>query len=149
MKKQIRFLGGWTAFLGAFVLLIGCTSSPTSRSSGEYFDDQAVNARVKAALLADDDVSGMDVSTTTFDGVVQLSGFVDTPAQKYRAEKVAEEVSGVESVVNNISISPRDTEFGGRKTEEMKSSSEPPVRDSDTQKPRPNDEDLREYRPLN
>ncbi|HLS27294.1 MAG TPA: BON domain-containing protein [Opitutales bacterium] len=165
MKKHIRSFSGFVAFLAASLLLIGCTSTSTSRSSGEYLDDQAVNARVKAALLADDDVSGFDVSTTTYDGVVQLSGFVDTAAQRYRAERVAEEVSGVQSVVNNITVNPRDTEFGGREADEMEPSSEAPAREaqeaqsemereahdrrSEPQRPRANDEDLREPRPLN
>jgi hyperosmotically inducible periplasmic protein len=36
--------------------------------------------------------------------VVQLSGFVDSPAQKQQAEQIARGVNGVRSVRNNIVV---------------------------------------------
>lgn len=97
--------------MAAFIFA-GCTSTENRRTTGEYFDDQAVNARVKTALLQDDDVAGMDVSTTTYDGVVQLSGFADDAEQRERAEELAKEVPGVETVVNNITVNPRAPQYG-------------------------------------
>lgn len=94
----------------AAAILAGCGSA--DRRTGEYLDDQSINARVKTSLLQDDTVSGMDVSTTTYDGVVQLSGFADNQEQQQRAEEVASKVDGVESVINNITINPRATEYG-------------------------------------
>lgn len=82
----------------------GCKSTSHSRSTGEYIDDKAITARVKSALFADPNVSGFQVGVDTFDGVVQLNGFVDTPAQKGRAEEIARTVPGVREVKNNLSI---------------------------------------------
>ena len=45
-----------------------------------------------------------DVKVTTFKGTVQLSGFVDTHAQKSQAGTLAKNAAGVKSVVNNISV---------------------------------------------
>ena len=45
-----------------------------------------------------------DINVETYKGVVQLSGFVDTAAEKDEAAKVAAGVSGVKSVNNSISI---------------------------------------------
>lgn len=40
----------------------------------------------------------------TFKGVVQLSGFVNTTAQKDRAGDLATKVAGVKEVQNNITV---------------------------------------------
>jgi len=89
----------------ATITTTGCTHQKEyRRSSGEYLDDQTVTARVKSALFADPNVSGFQVNVDTYQGVVSLSGFVDTAAQKARAEDVARQVSGVRQVQNNLSV---------------------------------------------
>jgi osmotically-inducible protein OsmY len=44
------------------------------------------------------------VQVTTFKGTVQLSGFVDTGAQKSQAADIAKNVQDVKDVVNNITV---------------------------------------------
>jgi hyperosmotically inducible periplasmic protein len=112
MKRSLRLL---SLALGASLLAViasGCGSPEVRRTAGEYIDDQTINARVKTALLRDDTVAGFDVSTTTFDGVVQLSGFVETEAQRQVAEELAMGVDGVQMVLNNLSVNPRAVEYG-------------------------------------
>lgn len=82
----------------------GCASTATRESTGEYVDDSVITGKVKSALLADKTVSGMAVKVETFKGVVQLSGFVDTEAEKAQAGRVASGVNGVTSVSNNIIV---------------------------------------------
>ncbi len=84
----------------------GCHKSEYSRSTGQYLDDKAISTRVKSALLANSGVPGSAITVQTFDAVVQLSGFVSTPAQKADAEQVARSVSGVRAVQNNIMLRP-------------------------------------------
>jgi osmotically-inducible protein OsmY len=88
----------------AAYLTSGCASTATRESTGEYIDDSAITTKVKAALLADKSVSGFAVKVVTFKGVVQLSGFVDTAAEKQLAETLAAEVHGVQSVENKITV---------------------------------------------
>ena len=52
-----------------------------------YAGDTAITSEVKAKLLADDIVPSRKVKVETTDGVVQLSGSVDSQAQSDRAEK--------------------------------------------------------------
>lgn len=111
MKNSLRYFSLLLAAVLAVSFFTQC-AGPESRRTGEYLDDQSVNARVKASLVEDDDVSGLDVSTTTYDGVVQLSGFVDNEQERQRAEQVARRVDGVREVVNNITVNPRASEFG-------------------------------------
>jgi osmotically-inducible protein OsmY len=89
---------------GQFVLQSGCASTRTQESSGEFIDDSAITAKVKAALIGDDTVKSHEITVETFKGIVQLSGFVDTSDQRSRASTVAAGVAGVKSVQNNLEI---------------------------------------------
>ena len=75
-------LGGGLATITA-----GCAGTATRESTGEYIDDATTTTKVKAAFVKDPVVSAMAVSVDTFKGTVQLSGFVDTPEQKTRADR--------------------------------------------------------------
>lgn len=86
------------------VSFVGCSSTPTRESTGEYIDDTVITTKVKAAFAKDKTVSAMAISVETFKGVVQLSGFVNTALEKTAAENVARGVNGVQSVVNNITV---------------------------------------------
>jgi hyperosmotically inducible periplasmic protein len=112
MKSLLRLFLVTVASAAMAASFTGCGSPEVRRTAGEYIDDQTINARVKTALLRDDDVAGFDVSTTTFDGVVQLSGFVASEDQRQRAEDVVMGVDGVQMVLNNLAVNPRAQEFG-------------------------------------
>jgi len=66
--------------------------------------DSALTARVKAALLAEKGIPSMSISVETYEGRVQLSGFVGSPEMVSRAGRVAANVTGVRTVHNNISV---------------------------------------------
>lgn len=88
----------------ATVLLAACAATLKQESTGEYLDDTAITARVKTALLADKQVSGMAINVETFKGTVQLSGFANSTQEKEKATEVARSVSGVKSVKNDIRL---------------------------------------------
>ena len=67
-----------------------------------YAGDAATTSEIKAKLLADDVVPSRKVKVETTDGVVQLSGTVDSQAQSDRAESIAKAVDGVKSVKNDL-----------------------------------------------
>ena len=67
-----------------------------------YAGDTATTSEVKAKLLADDLVPSRKVKVETNNGVVQLSGTVDSQAQIERAESIAKAVDGVKSVKNDL-----------------------------------------------
>ncbi len=82
--------------------LIGCASD--GRPVGQRVDDQAIETKVKTALLAAKDVSGTAIQVEVLRGEVQLSGFVKSKTEMQRAIDVARGVDGVRSVVNKMSI---------------------------------------------
>jgi osmotically-inducible protein OsmY len=59
---------------------------------------------VKAALVADPTTKAHQISVETFQGVVQLSGFVDTSEARSRATQVAQGVAGVKDVKNELEL---------------------------------------------
>lgn len=84
----------------------GSTATVTGGSAtvGTAADDTAITARVKSALLAEPNVSGLAISVETTNGVVQLSGNVDNQAQIAKAEQVARAAEGAKSVQNQLKV---------------------------------------------
>jgi hypothetical protein len=66
--------------------------------------DAVITARVKAALLAEKGIPSLSISVETYEGRVQLSGFVKAPDIVSRAGRVTAGVSGVRTVHNNIGV---------------------------------------------
>ena len=83
-------------------LVFGCAATKTRESTGQYIDDSAITAKVKAAILADDSLKTLQITVQTFKGTVQLSGFVDSAASIAKAGKVARSVEGVKAVKNDL-----------------------------------------------
>lgn len=69
-----------------------------SRDAGEVVNDSWITTKVKSKLLADGDVSGLDVSVETRNNVVYLSGEAESQAQVTRATQLARETEGVTRV---------------------------------------------------
>jgi len=85
-------------------MLAACAGTATQQSTGEYIDGTVLTSRVKSALLNDPAVSGLSVNVETYKGIVQLSGFVKTVAERNRAIAVAQDIAGVKQVRNDILI---------------------------------------------
>jgi hyperosmotically inducible periplasmic protein len=66
--------------------------------------DSIITARVKAALLAEKGIPSLSISVETYEGGVQLTGFVKAPEIVSRAGRVTASVSGVRTVNNNITV---------------------------------------------
>lgn len=66
--------------------------------------DADTEAAVLDALIADDEVHAGDVQVESRDGAVTLSGLVEVPSQRERAERIAMGVPGVASVHNALKL---------------------------------------------
>lgn len=107
MKKFLSILGSglvlcsltgcWLVAAGAGVEG-GYIAAQEDRTAGETFDDQTITASIKTKLLADPNVSGLDINVDTFKGNVTLKGFVKTDSEAQRAIELARSVGGVKSV---------------------------------------------------
>lgn len=84
--------------------VVGCSSTPTHESTGQYVDDSVITTSVKAAILNEPSLKVNEINVETFKGVVQLSGFVRSEDNIATAVKVARGVNGVKSVKNDMRI---------------------------------------------
>jgi hypothetical protein len=66
--------------------------------------DALITARVKAALLAEKGIPSTAISVETYEGRVQLSGFVRSPDTASRAGRLTSTVAGVRTVENNLTV---------------------------------------------
>lgn len=63
-----------------------------------------ITAKVKAALLKDRKVKGLQVNVETYRGTVLLSGFVNEEQQAQRAAEIASGIRGVTAVKNSLMV---------------------------------------------
>jgi hyperosmotically inducible protein len=82
--------------------LLGCQTAQ-DRSLNP---DDAITKAVKEALVEDRHMNLLRVDVDTDKGIVYLSGDVDAPQHKLRAEQIARKVGGVSDVVNKIQVEP-------------------------------------------
>jgi BON domain-containing protein len=99
------------AALGLAVATTGLTgcANRQGRTTGQYWDDHRTAAHVKGALNKAPVYKFEGVNVTSYDRVIQLSGFVQTDDQRQKAGQIASGVQGVREVVNNILVKPEGT----------------------------------------
>lgn len=91
------------------VSFVGCATDGADRdshkrSTGRYIDDKMLVGKVKGALDDNAVYKFPDVKVNTYNGTVQLTGFVDTMDQKRKAEDIARNVPGVAAIQNEIAL---------------------------------------------
>ncbi len=85
-------------------LSLGCAATQKQESTGQYFDDSVITTKVKAAILNESSLKLFQISVKTYQGVVKLSGFVDSVKKVKKAEEVAGNVGGVKGVKNELVV---------------------------------------------
>jgi hyperosmotically inducible periplasmic protein len=88
----------FAAFLALALLASLCFAA------GKPVNDNAIYDNVRIKLAGDAEVKGGALGVDVKDGVVTLSGQVDTERQKSKAGKLARKVKGVKQVINNIAL---------------------------------------------
>ncbi len=80
------------------------TSTFAAESIGNYIDDSVITTKVKALLAKDDLLKSFEIGVETYQGTVQLSGFVDSQQAIDKAGEITSGVQGVKSVKNNLIV---------------------------------------------
>ena len=83
--------------------LSGCQSA-TGKTAGQTMSDASISSAVQTKLTSDRLSNFPRIDVDTERGVVNLSGVVETEAQRVRAERLAHQVEGVVKVNNNLQI---------------------------------------------
>ena len=70
--------------------------------------DTQLHDAVRLRLDEDPAIRAHDIAVVATDGVITLTGFVDSYAEKIAAEETVKRVAGVRAVANDIEVSIRD-----------------------------------------
>ena len=92
------------ATIAVATLLGGCAVAREQQTVGQYVDDTTITTQVKAKFADDGAVAATAISVETMKGMVQLSGFAKSWAERDRAEALARSVKGVTGVRNDIIV---------------------------------------------
>jgi len=79
-------------------------STTTKTTVGEDIDDASITAQVKISLLYHRSTSALNTKVETNKGVVTLYGKAKNAAEKGLATKLANDINGVKSVTNRMTI---------------------------------------------
>jgi hyperosmotically inducible protein len=104
MSKR-RLVHAWV-LVAMLAALVACGAA-SAQEKDPGFDDALITQRVGSALEADPVLKNMHIAVETRDGVVHLTGFVDSMAQVDRAAALARRIEGVSAVRNTIRVTNR------------------------------------------
>jgi osmotically-inducible protein OsmY len=104
MKAKLFFILGLMAFPMLGAMAMSSHKAIQQESTGQYVDNSVITLKVKSKLLADPEIKAFAISVSSNRGQVTLSGNVATFMQKEKAGKLAKQVEGVTSVINNLMV---------------------------------------------
>ena len=104
--KQHNFFSAMI-IAGVLATAVGCAATSKQESTGQYVEDTAITAKVKAAVFNEPTLKSSEINVETYKGIVQLSGFVSNEADTRKAVEVARNVNGVKQVKNDMQIKPQ------------------------------------------
>lgn len=81
---------------------VAANTEAAAKKATSAVGDAAITGSVKAAMIAEPGLKAMQIDVDTVNGVVTLSGSVDSAADKARAVQIAQGVTGVTSVVDRL-----------------------------------------------
>jgi osmotically-inducible protein OsmY len=70
----------------------------------DKIDDASITAQVKSSLLSHHSTSALHTTVSTADGVVTVGGNAKNEAEKSLVTKLATDINGVNSVINNMTV---------------------------------------------
>lgn len=85
-------------------MTVATTPAEPAETLGEKIDDASITAQVKSSLLAHRSTSSVKTKVQTTDGVVTVSGVAKNAAEKSLVTKLVNDINGVTSVINNMTI---------------------------------------------
>src|SRR2546428_4841824 len=87
-------------------LVIGLAQARDGSSAPEQMDAAWITTKIQAKYFADPSVNGRDINVTTTNGVVTLSGRVDSDEAKQQAVAIARGTDGVARVDDRLAVQP-------------------------------------------
>jgi len=87
------------------VMMMASLQALAESKAVRVVDDSVITTKIKAKMLADKTVSALNISVTTKNGVVDLSGTVDTEDEATKAIELASSTQDVKDVITkNLTV---------------------------------------------
>ena len=103
MKQSfVKMLGSAALALS----LVACAHREGERSAGEVFDDTAILAKTKAALVKDPELHATSVTVNVNQGEVTLTGVVRSEQERKKLLETVWGVKGVKGVQTDLKVQP-------------------------------------------
>ena len=83
---------------------VGETAAVAANQAKDALGNGAITAKIKSKMALDDTLEAIKIDVDTSNGVVTLSGSVETESQRQRALQLARETKGVRQVVDHLKI---------------------------------------------
>jgi osmotically-inducible protein OsmY len=83
---------------------LGDTLERKADQAGQAIDDATITATIKGKYLADDTLKGLAISVDTEQGMVTLSGSVQSDSAREVATQIAQSTEGVVNVDNQLTV---------------------------------------------
>ena len=90
--------------VGMLTAFMGCAATQKHESTGQYVDDTVITTKVKTAIFNEDTLKMLQINVKSYQGVVQLSGFVESAKSVSKAGEVARRIEGVKEVKNDLVV---------------------------------------------
>ena len=104
LQQKLRSITKFLTCLALISSFAGCAATQKHESTGQYVDDSVITTKVKSAILEESTLKTLQINVKTYQGVVQLSGFVDSAQNVSKAGEVARRVENVKSVENDLLV---------------------------------------------
>jgi len=105
-RKINRLKNRMLAVVSCTMLLLFTIASQRLWAQNKDIEDKNVTTAIETEFWKDPAVAYNQIDVETNEGIVMLSGSVNNILAKERAEKIAEAIVGVRSVVNRIDVKP-------------------------------------------
>lgn len=79
--------------------------SQKAETAGDYIDDSMITAKVKEALIANELLKASQIEVTTINGVVKLTGALESEQLVNSAVGLVKNLQNVKSVQNELTVS--------------------------------------------
>lgn len=85
-------------------MTVAATPAVADATVGDKIDDASITAEVKSSLLGHRSTSALHTTVSTTAGAVTVGGIAKNDAEKSLVTKLATDINGVTSVINNMTI---------------------------------------------
>lgn len=85
-------------------MTVAKTPAKPAETLSEKIDDASITAQVKSSLMSHRSTSAIKTKVVTVEGIVTVSGVAKNDAEKALVTKLVTDITGVNSVVNNMTV---------------------------------------------